>query len=128
MSGAFCFGDLDYSVSNVRFANLLRWVVNCALDVQYEKKDVFMAKMSGLVEDLFIPIGMLNFHEHFEVDELQFWSDVFFKMGVDIYEGRVGNQTNREWQPTAIADAIQISRLLNDLVRKIERGLVKDNP
>ena len=120
MSGAFCFENIDYSVSNVRFGNLLRWALRCSVDIQHEKKDAFVAKMNQLAEDLFIPIGMLNFHEHFDIDELEFWSEVFFRLGVEIFEGRIGNQTNRDWQPTAIADAMQISRLLKDLIWTIK--------
>ena len=124
MSSTFSFVDVDYSVSNARFGNLLRWALICSADVQHDNKDLFVSKMRSLIEDLFIPIGMLNFHEHFNIDELKFWSDVFFRLGVEIYEGNVGNQSNREWQPTAIADAIQISRLLKDLAWNMKEGIV----
>ena len=55
----------------------------------------------------------------------QFWRDHLLAAQRD--QLTYAEQTNREWQPTAIADAIQISRLLKDLIWRINEGLVQSN-
>ena len=127
MSSTFCFAEIDYIVNNLRFNNLLGWILICSESVDHDNKTSYVSRMHDLSQGLFIPAGYVKFEEKFDVDELEYWSKVFFKLGYDIYEGRIGNQSNREWQPTAIADAIQISRLLKELIWKINEGLVKKN-
>lgn len=118
MSGAFSFGKVDYVVSNVRFGNLFKWALECSKSIDIENRMSYVSKMSQLSEDVFIPHTFVQFESHFDSGELDYWSKVFYQLGYDIYEGRIGNQENKEWQPGAIADSIQISKLLKELAFK----------
>jgi len=118
MSGAFSFDKVDYVVSNVRFSNLFKWALECSKSIDDENRISYISKMSQLSEDVFIPHTFVQFESHFDTSELDYWSKVFYQLGYDIYEGKIGNQENRDWQPGAIADSIQISKLLKELSYK----------
>lgn len=112
MSDTFSADNTHYTVSNLRFCNLLNWSISIAEKVENEKKSEYIEKMQKLTENQFIPCTDCNFHQEFSIRELEYWSRVFSQLGYAIYEGKIGNQEEKTWQPTAIADALYLSRML----------------
>ena len=121
MSGTFYNGITDHTVSNLRFSNLFEWVISSSKKINENNASTYIEKMEELSECVFIPHTFVKFQDNFE-EELEFWSKAFFQLGHDIFNGEVGNHDNRMWQPSAIGDAMFISKMIKELSNSIKKN------
>lgn len=118
MSATFFLENNELTVRNHRFNNLIEWAVEAAEAFPNPDQEK-IEKMKELLQVVFSPRGALHFEQHFNQEEMVFWAKAFLQVAHDVFDRKLGKQDTIAWQPSAIADAVTISRMLQNYCGKL---------
>jgi hypothetical protein len=101
--------------SNKRFCALIEWAVEVASEIDDPKAPEHITKMQRDYEGVYAPCSDINLDKELGKDEQVFWSKAFQLVGHGLFSRALGSKETDDWRPSAIADAIAISRMLQKL-------------
>lgn len=118
MAGSFFAQDQHYFVSNKRFCALIEWAMDAASGINDVKKNEYISKMQQGYQELYAPCSDIDLEGELSKDEKIFWFKVFQVVAHQIFMRTIGSAESDGWRPSAIADVVSISRMLQKLTGK----------
>jgi hypothetical protein len=115
MAGAFSAGEQHHFVSNKRFCALIEWAIEVAPEINDPKTAGHISKMQQGYDDLYLPCTDIDLDKELNKDEQVFWSKAFQIVGHRLFNRALGSTETDDWRPSAIADAVTVSRMLQKL-------------
>ncbi len=115
MAGSFSAKDQHHFVSNKRFCALIEWAIDAASGINDEKRNEYISKMQQGYNELYAICADIDLEGDLNNDEQAFWSKAFQVVSHQLFNRTIGPTESDNWRPSAIADAVSVSRMLQKL-------------
>ena len=115
MAGTFSSEDQHHFVSNQRFHALIEWAIEVASEIDDPNAPEYISKMQRGYEEIYAPCTDIELDQELDKVEQVFWSKAFQLVGHSLFNRVLGSKEADNWRPSAIADAIIVSRMLQKL-------------
>lgn len=117
MAGLFEARTQHLVVSNMRFYALMEWAIDVASGIDDSKGPLHISKMQRGYKENYSLVTYLDLDGELDYAEQVFWSEAFAVVGDQLFHRTIGTTDDDSWRPSAIADAVILSRMLRDLSR-----------
>lgn len=112
MSGSFSTADQHHFVRNLRFRALMEWAIEVAVQINDPKSVDYISKMQRGYDGLYSLCTDIDLDQVLDQEEKVFWSKAFQLTGHQLFQRTIGTTETDHWRPSAIADALTVSRML----------------
>lgn len=115
MAGSFSSLDHNHFVCNKRFCALMEWAIEVAIQINDPKASDYISKMQQGYDEIYAPCTDIDLASELGKEEQVFWSKAFQLVGHKLFNKALGTTETDAWRPSAIADAVIVSRMLQKL-------------
>ncbi len=115
MAGAFSAGEQQHFVSDKRFFAQIDRAIEVTSEINDPKTAGHISKMQQGYDDLYATSTDIDLDKELNKDEQIFWSKAFQILGHGLFNRALGSTETDDWRPSAIDDAVTVSRMLQKL-------------